>query len=82
MYYNELIKELIKVFTKESEQLRKSVQINIIHSSTQTEFIFTKEITPQATLEARQVFPLNSETIMERQLVALFKTFNRVKNYK
>ena len=80
MYYNELVKELVKVFTKESEKIGKAVQINIIHSSTRTDFIFTKKITVNGKIEARHVFPLNSETIMDKQLVALFKTFNRIKN--
>ena len=82
MYYNELIKQLVHTFTEESEQLKGFVQINIIYTPTQSDFIFTKKITPQVRLEARQTFPLNSETTMDRQLTSLFKTFNRVKNYK
>ena len=80
MYYDELVKELIKTFTKESEQIGKAVQITIIYSSTRTDFIFTKKITVNKKIEARHVFPLNSETIMDKQLVALFKTFYGVKN--
>ena len=80
MYYDELVKELVKTFTKESEQIEKAVQINIIYSSTRTDFIFTRKITVNGKIEARHVFPLNSETIMDKQLVALFKTFYRVKD--
>ena len=80
MYYNALVEELIKVFTKESEQIGNAVQITIIYSSTKTDFIFAKKITVSGKVEARHVFPLNSETLMDKQLVPLFKAFYRIKN--
>ena len=58
MYYNELVKELVKVFTKESEQIGKAVQINIIHSLTRTDFIFHQENYCQWENRGKTCFPL------------------------
>ena len=40
MYYNALIRELIKEFTKQIKHLRKVVQINIMYSEMSTTFVF------------------------------------------
>ena len=42
MYYNALIRELIKEFTKETKHLGKIVQINIMYSEMSTTFVFTR----------------------------------------
>ena len=81
MYYNALIRELIKEFTRQSEQLGRAVQINIIYSEMSTTFVFSKKLKVNGTLEARHVFPLNTATLMDKQLGYLFKTFNRIKNF-
>ena len=81
MYYNALIRELIKEFTRKSEQLGKAVQINIIYSEMSTTFVFSKKLKVNETLEALHVFSLNTGTLMDKQLGYLFKTFNRIKNF-
>ena len=81
MYYNALIRELIKEFTKQIKHLRKVVQINIMYSEMSTTFVFTRRLKINGTLEARHVFPLNTPDLMDEQLGYLFKTFNRIKNF-
>ena len=81
MYYNALIRELIKEFTKQIKHLRKVVQINIMYSEMSTTFVFTGRLKINGTLEARHVFPLNMPDLMDEQLGYLFKTFNRIKNF-
>ena len=81
MYYNALIRELIKEFTKQTKHLGKVVQINIMHSEMSTTFVFTRRLKINGTLEARHVFPLNMSDLMDEQLGYLFKTFNRIKNF-
>ena len=81
MYYNALIRELIKEFTKQTKHLRKVVQINIMYSEMSTTFMFTTRLKISGTLEARHVFPLNMPDLMDEQLGYLFKTFNRIKNF-
>ena len=81
MYYNALIRELIKEFTKQIKHLRKVVQINIMYSEMSTSFVFTRRLRINGTLEARHVFPLNTPDLMDEQLGYLFKTFNRIKNF-
>ena len=81
MYYNALIRELIKEFTKQIKHLGKVVQVNIIYSEMNTTFVFTRRLKINGTLEARHVFPLNMPDLMDEQLGYLFKTFNRIKNF-
>ena len=81
MYYNALIRELIKEFTKQIKHLRKVVQINIMYSEMSTTFVFTRRLKINGTLEAQHVFPLNTPDLMDEQLGYLFKTFNRIKNF-
>ena len=52
MYYNALIRELIKEFTKQVKHLGKMVQINIIYSEMNTTFVFTRRLKISGTLEA------------------------------
>ena len=80
MYYNALIRELIKEFTRQTEQLGKVVQVNIMYSEMSTTFVFTRRLKINGTLEARHVFPLNTPNLMDEQLRYLVKTFNRIKN--
>ena len=51
MYYNALIRELIKEFTKQTKHLRKVVQINIMYSEMNTTFVFMKRLKINGTLE-------------------------------
>ena len=81
MYYNALIRELIKEFTKQTKHLRKVVQIHIMYSEMSTTFVFTRRLKINGTLEARHVFPLIMPDLMDEQLGYLFKTFNRIKNF-
>ena len=81
MYYHALIIEIAKEFTKQSKQVGKAFQINIFYSETQTVFIFTKKFVINGVLEACHVFPLRSESLMDRQLTSLFTTFYRTKNF-
>ena len=81
MYYHTLIEEIVKEFTKQSKQVGQTFQINIFYSETQTVFIFTKKFAINGVLEARHVFPLKSESLMDRQLTSLFTTFYRTKNF-
>ena len=81
MYYNALIRELIKEFTKQTKHLGKVVQINIMYSEMSTTFVFIRRLKINGTLEARHVFPLNTPDLMDEQLGYLFKTFNRIKNF-
>ena len=81
MYYNTLIRELIKEFTKQIKHLGKVVQINIMYSEMSTTFVFTRRLKINGTLEARHVFPLNTPNQMDEQLGYLFKTFDRIKNF-
>ena len=81
MYYNALIRELIKEFTKQIKHLGKVVQINIMYLEMSTTFVFTRRLKINGTLEARHVFPLNRPDLMDEQLGYLFKTFNRIKNF-
>ena len=81
MYYNALIRELIKEFTKQTKHLRKVVQINIMYSEMSTTFVFIRRLKINGTLEAQHVFPLNTPDLMDEQLGYLFKTFNRIKNF-
>ena len=80
-YYNALIRELIKEFTKQIKHLGKVVQINIMYSEMSTTFVFIRRLKINGTLEARHVFPLNTPDLMDEQLEYLFKTFNRIKNF-
>ena len=52
MYYNALIRELIKEFTKQIKHLGKVVQVNIIYSEMNTTFVFTRRLKINGTLEA------------------------------
>ena len=52
MYYNALIRELIKEFTKQIKHLGKVVQINIMYSEMSTTFVFTRRLKINGTLEA------------------------------
>ena len=52
MYYNALIRELIKEFTKQTKHLGKIVQINIMYSEMNTTFMFTRQLKISGTLEA------------------------------
>ena len=79
MYYNALI---IKEFTKQIKHLGKVVQINIMYSEMSTTFVFIRRLKINGTLEVRHVFPLNTPDLMDEQLEYLFKTFNRIKNFK
>ena len=81
MYYNALIRELIKEFTKQIKHLGKVVQIKIMYSEMSTTFVFTRRLKINGTLEARHVFPLNTSDLMDEKLRYLFKTFNRIKNF-
>ena len=81
MYYSALIKELIKEFTKQSEQVGKVMQINIVYSEMSTTFVFSRKLKVNGTLEARHVFPLNMPTLMDKQLGYLFKTFRTIRNF-
>ena len=81
IYYNALIREVIKEFTKQTKHLGKVVQINIMYSEMSTTFVFTRQLKMSGTLEARHVFPLNTPDLMDEQLGYLFKTFNRIKNF-
>ena len=81
MYYNALIRELIKEFTKQIKHLGKVVQINIMYSEMSTTFVFTRRLKINGTLEVQHVFPLNMPDLMDEQLEYLFKTFNRIKNF-
>ena len=81
MYYNSLIRELIKEFTKQTKHLGKVVQTNIMDSEMSTTFVFIRRLKINGTLEARHVFPLNTPDLMDEQLGYLFKTFNRIKNF-
>ena len=81
MYYHALIKEIVKEFTKQSKEVGQAFQINIFYSETQAVFIFTKKFATNGVLEARHVFPLRSESLMDRQLTSLFTTFYRTKNF-
>ena len=60
MYYNALIKELIKEFTKQTKHLGKVVQINIMYSEMSTTFVFIRRLKINGTLEVRHMFPLNT----------------------
>ena len=51
MYYNALIRELIKEFTKQTKHLGKVVQINIMYSEMSTTFVFTRRLKINGTLE-------------------------------
>ena len=51
MYYNALIRELIKEFTRQIEHLGKVVQINIMYSEMSTTFVFTRRLKINGTLE-------------------------------
>ena len=75
MYYHALVKEIVKEFTKQSKEVGEAFQINIFYSETQAVFIFTKKFATNGVLEARHVFPLRSESLMDRQLTSLFTTF-------
>ena len=81
MYYNALIRELIKEFTKQIKHLGKVVQINIMYSEMSTTFVFIRRLKINGTLEVQHVFPLNTPDLMDEQLEYLFKTFNRIKNF-
>ena len=81
MYYHALIEEIVKEFTKQSKEVGQAFQINIFYSETQAVFIFTKKFAINGVLEARHVFPLKSESLMDRQLTSLFTTFYRTKNF-
>ena len=81
MYYHALVKEIVKEFTKQSKEVGEAFQINIFYSETQAVFIFTKKFATNGVLEARHVFPLRSESLMDRQLTSLFTTFYRTKNF-
>ena len=81
MYYHALIIEITKEFTKQSKQVGKTFQINVFYSETQTVFIFTKKFVIKGVLEAHHVFPLRSESLMDRQLTLLFTTFYRTKTF-
>ena len=81
MYYNALIRELIKEFTKQIKHLGKVVQINIMYSEMSTIFVLTRRLKINGTLEARHVFPLNTPDLMDEQLGYLFKAFSRIKNF-
>ena len=52
MYYNALIRELIKEFTKQIKHLGRVVQINIIYSEMSTTFVFIRRLKINGTLEA------------------------------
>ena len=80
MYYNALIRELIKESTKQIKHLGKVVQINM-YSEMSTTFVFIRRLKINGTLEAQHVFPLNTPNLMDEQLEYLFKTFNRIKNF-
>ena len=64
MYYNVLIRELIKEF-KQIKDLGKVVQINIMYSKMSTTFVFIRRLKINGTLEARYVFPLNTPDLMD-----------------
>ena len=81
MYYHALVKEIVKEFTKQFKEVGEAFQINIFYSETQAVFIFTKKFATNGVLEARHVFPLRSESLMDRQLTSLFTTFYRTKNF-
>ena len=81
MYYNALIRELVKEFNKQVKHLRKTVQINIMYSEMSTTFVFTRKLKIKGTLEAQHVFPLNTPDLMDQQLQYLFKTFNRIRDF-
>ena len=81
MYYHALIKEIVKEFTKQSKEVGQAFQINIFYSETQAVFIFTKKFATNGVLEARHVFPLRSESLMDSQLTSLFTTSYRTKNF-
>ena len=81
MYYHALVKEIVKEFTEQSKEVGEAFQINIFYSETQAVFIFTKKFATNGVLEARHVFPLGSESLMDRQLTSLFTTFYRTKNF-
>ena len=81
MYYHALIEEIVKEFTKQSKEVGQAFQINIFYSETQTVFIFTKKFAINGVLEACHVFPLRSESLIDRQLTSLFTTFYRTKNF-
>ena len=51
MYYNALIRELIKEFTKQIKHLGKVVQINIMYSEMST-IVFIRRLEINGTLEA------------------------------
>ena len=75
MYYHALVKEIVKEFTKQSKEVGEAFQINIFYSETQAVFIFTKKFATDGVLEARHVFPLGSESLMDRQLTSLLPHF-------
>ena len=53
MYYNALIRELIKEFTKQIKHLgNKCLQINIMYSEMSTTFVFIRRLKINGTLEA------------------------------